>query len=536
MHALLLSAVVAVWLPGGIAAQDGGTFQSRVDAIVARPEFAHSMFGLELYSLDDGRTVYEMNGPKLFTPASTTKLLTEGTALGLLGADYRFHTEVYRTGPIDANGTLGGDVVLVASGDPNLSNRIQPDGTLAFENEDHAYDGSPGTKAVPGDPLAVIRDMARQIAAKGVKRVTGRVIVDASLFPQGARELGSGVVISPVSVNDNLVDVSIRPGASEGAPLSVTPSPSTAYVRFENHATTGAPDSKVEIHWAHDSTNVDGSHTVTVTGTMPAGGDAWLFSYAVPEPNRYAEVTLAEALRDAGVEAKARSYTDPVDVGKLSTSYDAGNVIASHVSPPLSEEIKVTLKVSQNLHASMMPYILGSIVGKEHADAEQKGFQLEHDFLRSLGLDLDGASQGDGAGGAQSAFFTPDFMVRYLAAMAKRPDFDVLHRALPVLGQDGTLWNIQTDAPAAGHVFAKTGTFGAYDKLNERLMVTAKGLAGYMTTADGQRLSFALYLNRVAIPADLEDGVTKIAGQVLGEIAAAAYSLPITAPAPVGSH
>ena len=187
----------------------------------------------------------------------------------------------------------------------------------------------------------------------------------------------------------------------------------------------------------------------------------------------------------------------------------------------------MTLKVSQNLHASMTPYILGSVLGAEHEDALQKGFDLEREFLQKLGLNLDEASQGDGAGGAQSAFYSPDFMVRYLAAMAQRPDFALFRAGLPILGVDGTLWNIQTDSPAVGNVHAKTGTFGAYDNLNRRLMVTAKGLAGYLTTADGRNLAFALYVNRVPIPADLEDGVTKIAGQALGEIAAAAYEAPI---------
>ena len=91
-----------------------------------------------------------MNANKLFVPASTTKTLTEGTVLAKLGADYRFHTVIYRTGPIDKKGTLKGDLVLVASGDPNLSNRIQPDGTLSFVDEDHSYGGP----AVTGDPLA----------------------------------------------------------------------------------------------------------------------------------------------------------------------------------------------------------------------------------------------------------------------------------------------------------------------------------------------------------------------------------------------
>lgn len=523
--ATLLGLLTAV--PSRGRAQQRGTFQDVVNAIMARPQFAHSIWGLEVYSLDSQRPVYSHNGKKLFTPASTTKLVTEGTALALLGADYRFKTRVYRTGPVTANGTLEGDLVLVASGDPDLSNRIQPDGTLAFENEDHAYDGSKYTKAVPGDPLQVIRELAAQIAKHGIKRVSGHVLVDVSLFPEGARELGSGVVISPVAVNDNLVDVTIGPGDSVGAPLRIAPSPQTSYVQFVNHTRTGPDTSKVQMHWAHDSTMADGSHVVTVTGSMPADSQPWLFSYAVPQPSRFAEVTLSEALAEDGVSAEPPPYNQAIDFQKLSSFYTPDRVVAEHTSPPFSQELKVTLKVSQNLHASMTPYILGAVIGHEHEHAERKGFELEHQFLTKLGLDLNGASQGDGAGGAQSAFFAPDFMVHYLADMHKRPDFDVLYKALPVLGKDGTLWNIQTHSPAVGHVHAKTGTFGAYDKLNRRLILTAKGLAGFITTAKGRHLAFAFYLNRVPIPADLEDGVTKIAGQTLGEIAAAAYSRPI---------
>src|ERR1700733_5630439 len=220
-------------------------------------QFAHARFGIKFYSMDTDKTVYELNAQQLFVPGSTTKLLTEGTALELLGGDTRFHTRIYRTGPIRKDGTLDGDVILVASGDYDLSNRIQPDGTLTFEDEDHSY-GGPDSKGLPGDTLLVGREFAQQIADKGVKRVKGRVLVDATLFPEGDRELGTGVVISPMVVNDNVIDVIATPGPTEGAPVSLKISPKTAYVSFVNQATTGRAGSKTSLDYSDEKLNPDG--------------------------------------------------------------------------------------------------------------------------------------------------------------------------------------------------------------------------------------------------------------------------------------
>jgi len=504
----------------GSSMEAANALAARINAIVDRPEYRHAFFGIEIFSLDTHEPIYQLNADKFFVPGSTTKLVTEGAVLELLGADHRFHTRVYRTGPVDRDGTLDGNLVLVAAGDPDLSNRVQPDGSLAFENEDHSYGGSPDTRAVPGDPLQVLRELAHQVRQHGISAVRGSVIVDASLFPEGEHELGTGVVISPIVVNDNVVDVYVAPGKTPGDSVALQISPETPYVRFVNRATTSVPDSAPNINWASDSTAADGSHVVVVTGTVPAGKQHILFSWPVDEPTRFAEVSFAQALGAEGVRASAIEATRHLDIASLARGYAEPMVVAEHVSPPLSEEVKVTLKVSQNLHASMGPFLLGALLA--HDGSAKAGFAEERRFMKQAGLDLSGASQSDGAGG--SAHFTPDFMVHFLSYMAGQKDFSQYYAALPVLGRDGTLWNIQVESPAAGHVHAKTGTFERDDLLNDLKMVDGKGLAGYLTTADGRRLAFAAYANNVAAGTDPE-AVTRGVGQALGEIAAAAYSV-----------
>src|SRR6266849_5201789 len=78
-------------------AQSPGTLAERIQKVISRPEFARANFGIKFVSLETGKVLYSLNSDKLFVPASTTKLLTEGTVLAKLGADYRFHTRIYRT-------------------------------------------------------------------------------------------------------------------------------------------------------------------------------------------------------------------------------------------------------------------------------------------------------------------------------------------------------------------------------------------------------------------------------------------------------
>jgi D-alanyl-D-alanine carboxypeptidase/D-alanyl-D-alanine-endopeptidase (penicillin-binding protein 4) len=361
---------------------------------------------------------------------------------------------------------------------------------------------------VPGDPLIVLRTLARQVRDRGIRRISGHVIVDASLFPEGDRELGTGVVISPIVLNDNLVDVTVTP-RSDGAPALLTVSPPTAYVRFINKVVTAAAGTRPRIRWSSDSMRTDGSRVVVASGVFPRGAAPILYSYAVPQPSRYAEMAFAEALRAEGVAASPRVYSVRPDLVRLRSSYGPANMVAEHRSASLGEEVRVTLKVSQNLHASMMPYLLGALRGRDSATT---GFDLEREFLTTLGLDVSGARQGDGAGG--DAHFTPAFMVSVLGAMAKRPDANTFLTAMPVLGKDGTLWDIQQQSPAAGHVFAKTGTFAVEDPLNRKLLVTGKGLAGYMTTAQGERLAFAIYVHNVPV-STAPDEIKRVVGQAL---------------------
>jgi PBP4 family serine-type D-alanyl-D-alanine carboxypeptidase len=515
--------LLAAMLIAAPALASAPTIGSALDAIAARPAFTHALVAGEVYDLDAKRPIYARNAGVLMEAASTTKILTTGTSLALLGPSFRWTTPVYRTGPVDSNGVLHGDLVLVAGGDPNLSQRIGPNDTLAFENEDHSYDGNYDTRAVPGDPLAILRQLAQQVSRAGIKEIDGRIVIDTSLFPDAEPESGTGVIPSPIVVNDNLVDVTVTPGSSAGDPVSISVSPQTPYVTFANAAKTGAARSEPTIDLSNDKTNSDGSHTVTMTGAIPAGKPI-LFSYRVPDPQRFAQAAFGLALHDTAIRLNTPANASAFNRAAAAASFVPANLVAQHVSPPLSQDVYLTLKVSDNLHAALMPYMWAIYVAHAKENFLKAGFARERGLLAGAGLDLRGASQQDGLGGF--AFFTPRFMVSFLAWAARQTWYPALYRGLPVLAVDGTLFNIQNGSPAAGKVHAKTGTWGSANLLDDNGLVT-KGLAGYMTTSHGRHVAFAFYINRMAGKPSLDTSKDSAhyAGQTLGEMASDVYRL-----------
>lgn len=475
----------ALAIAGSLAAQPAP--HKRIQQVMDRPEFTHATWGLEFYDLQSQKTIYAVNRERLFVPGSTTKLVTTGTAFAALGADHRFRTRVYRTGPV-RDGIVQGDLLFIASGDPNLTRWEHPAGTYAFVDQDHSYGGQP----LPGDPIATLREMAQQIASRGIRGATGQLLLDASLYREGMRELGTRIVVSPVIINDNVIDIVVIPGARAGEPAAVTVSPKTSLLTVHASLTTVDSGTTAMVRTLEDSTDKD-HRTLVLSGTVPVG-PASNRRWAVPSPSRFGEIILSEVLNDAGIGVIPRLGTRTPDWAQLARGYADSLLAAEHVSLPFAAAARVILKTSQNLHASSMPMYLGSLPAAR--DAGKNGFDVAREWLQGAGLNTDGAVQGDGAGG--DAFFSPAFMTRFLAFVAVQPWAQQFHDALPVLGTDGTLATIQASAPAAGKVHAKTGTFSSYDPLNKRMIVHAKGLAGYFTSRSGRQIAFAIYVNNLA--------------------------------------
>ena len=514
-------------------AQAGTPLEARVDAVLQAPGFAGGNWGLLVVDSTTGKVVYERDADRLFCPASVTKLFTTAAALADLGADHRFKTPVVRRGEL-RDGVLRGDLILIAQGDLSLGGRTGPDGALMFEDNDHSYAvGNADATLVPGDPLAGLTHLAREVQASGIKTVTGDILVDDRLFDH-APSTGSGPTrVSPIVINDNVVDVVVTPGARAGEPARVRIVPETAFVSFDARVETTTEGS------AHVDVHVVGPRRFSVRGHLPVGHKPMVKFYEVEEPAAFARTLFIETLRNRGVSVHASPLADN-DGANLPSRLEAATFpgVAVYTSPPFREYMKVILKVSQNLHASTLPLLVASKHGERTLERAMK---REGEILARLGVDVKTISFGGGAGGSRSDLVTPRATVALLRSMMARPDFNDYDSALPVLGRDGTLARaVASDSPARGHARAKTGTFWVENGLDGKPILVSKALAGYLETASGKKLVFAFFLNNV--PAEAIGGPTveaaATAGKRLGKLCEVFYadgpdqpSEPATVPA-----
>jgi len=511
-RAALVVALTLVLVAAPLVASD--RLDSEIGAVIHAAEYKQAHWGILVVDLASGQTVYELNADRLFAPASVTKLFSTAAALDALGADYRFQTPIYRRGEVDASGVLKGDLILVASGDLSMGGRTTSDGRIAFTNSDHTYaNGSEKGELTEPDPLAGLNDLARQVAQTGIKRVQGEVLVDDRLFE---KELGTGSGprrLTPMMVNDNLVDLIVTPG-EPGRMAKVTWRPQSALVQVDARVETVAAGETV-------STTIQAGRgqAILVSGKIPAGHKPLVRVFEVSDAAAFARGLVIEALGRAGVAMDASPLADHPhaslppreEVSKLPR-------VALFVSPPFSESARLILKVSHNLHASTLPLLLAAKQGKRTLD---EGLHVERDVLGRLGVDVDSISFGGGAGGSSADLVTPRATIQLLRHMSTRSDAGAYQAALPILGVDGTLAEaVGPDSPARGKVFAKTGTYFWDNTMNNRIVLTSKALAGTMTTATNRNLAIALFVNNVHLEKSAD---TARVGKTLGRLCEVIY-------------
>lgn len=511
--ALALVATATILFASIKTAPTAPTVPPGIQAILDQPRYRDAAWGLRVIDLDTGEVIHDLRPDRPFLIGSVRKLFSVGLLLDEWGADHRFTTPIYARGEI-RDGTLEGDLVLVASGDLTLGGRANADGTLAISSYDHGEANSLGNAELTRpDPLAGYATLADRVAAAGIRRVQGEVIIDDRLFaPFNFRD---EFMAKPIFVNDDVVDVAISP-ASPGQPASVAARPQSQAFRVDSEVTTAAAGEALDIELSPERPRCIGQEGCAgkVNGQIPVDlvppltqALPLVRTFRITDPSSYARTVLIESLRKAGVAVAAPAVgRNPVDRLPARGAYSPRDEVASLVSAPFSEYARLILKVSYNLGADVSLLLFGLTQGVETLDASlaRERARLESAF----GIAGDQFAFLDGSGGGQTRA-TTGAVSRLLAEMREKPTFPQYSAALPLLGVDGSLGflkDFSADASLAGargKVRAKTGTF--VEGGNDGPILRAQALAGYIDTRSGRHLAFVLAVNDVGRISELSE-------------------------------
>jgi len=450
---------------------DVARFRARVEAELAAPGPNKGYLGILVTDAGTGEVLFARNADGYFMPASDTKLFTTALALATLGPDYRVKTTVASSGTIDANGVLNSDLVLIGGGDANLSNRKFP-----FEKKEER----------DGPSEKVLAEFADAVAARGVKEITGDVVADDSLFqperfPSGwaidDMQWSYGAAVSAIAVNDNSFTIELWPGGREGEPARYEAGVAADFYMIANSVRTSAAGSEEKLA----ATREPGTRVIRISGTMPAGAHPRVLTLAIEQPAEYAAALLARLLALRGVkidgDARARHAGDPPLAAAPSQT-----ILAERVSQPLSEDVRLTNKNSENLHAELM--LLLAAHEKAGATSYEDALKFAAVFFKAAGIADGDVLLSDGSGLSRKDLITPRAIVQILRFAAAQPWGETYRSSLPVAGEDGTLSERMKNTPGAGRVSAKTGTIGR-----------ANTLSGYATTVSGEHLIFSILWN-----------------------------------------
>ncbi len=491
--AVLLFASALTFTPSSAAQKAGPSeqpaalarFSARVQAALTEAHAARGNWGILVADRDTGEILYDLNSDHFFMPASNAKIFTTALALATLGRDYRFRTTLESQAALESDGRLAGDLRLVGRGDPDLSNRVFPFAGRFERN---------------GSVEKVLAEMADAAVAKGLKEVDGDIVADDSYFPYDPYPAGwttgdlfftFGAPVSAIAFNENAFTIEVQPGTRIGSPAAIATEPNAASDAFRSEITTSPAGSEPDFAVVRQP----GINFILVRGSIPLGHAPIPLDFAMTQPAETAALTLKQLLEARGVRvmgsALAQHAPPPESTAAGAPVFPSTGppaspppavVLAEHLSPPLIESIRVTNKVSQNLHAELLLRTVGR--EKTGLGSTAAGLQVERDFLAAAGIADGDVVLSDGSGLSRDDLVTPRAVVALLRYVARQPWGADFLSTLPVAGVDGTLEDRMKDTPARGRIEAKTGSHE-----------DAHALSGYATSESGESLVFAIFGN-----------------------------------------
>lgn len=444
----------------------------RIAALIqAFPDLGRAHIGYHFIDLQTGRVLAEHDASRLFTPASNRKLFVTAMALIRLGPGYKYKTELTTRGPWKPGQTALSNLQLVGGGDPNLSGRVLPYSADAPE----------------GDPFAALEALADKLVKLNIHEIDGDVTGVATRYPgdrfpldwtRGDSEYGYGAPISALTLDDNVVTASVTP-TEPGDLAAIALCPNVHHFVVLNQVVTDTSN-QTDIHIRRPL----GSNELILWGTIGKTAPLWKQGLAVDDPALFAAQALISVLRDRGIVVRGSARSQYTYANQAPQPADPAIILAEHESAPLWEDLQVTNKVSENLHAEMLLREVGFV--QCGLGTLKAGLDAEKIFLQQIGLDGTPPQVEffDGCGLAREDLASPAAIVALLRYMWESPYRQLWLQTLPIGGVDGTLQHRFQGIPNPQRVHAKTGSLNHVD-----------ALSGYMEVKPGRWIAFSMLVN-----------------------------------------
>lgn len=400
----------------------------------------------------EGNYIYEYQGNKGLSTASTQKIFSAIAALELLGKDYQYATKIYISGSVD-RGILRGDVVLVSEGDPTLGSWRY----TGYKPEDFKS------------------KLITAIKNQGINNIEGNLIIDDSYFdfqniPGGWpwNDIGNyyGAGVWGVNWRENQFDIHINGGNSIGTFTSVKgfsyPLKQVNWVNETKSAGRETGDRSIIYTAPH-------SGVAHINGTLPMGKTTTV-SGSTPNPPLQLGVEIMQWFKENGINFNGKVITASQElIEKGSFSASKGKEILVYHSPTMDKIVYWFMRKSVNLYGETIIKTLGKV--KNNDSSYSSGIKVLKDFWKGKGIQPSMINFADGSGLSPQNYVSARAEVQALLWARKQSWFPVFEESLP-------LYN---------GMKMKSGT-----------IKDAKAYTGYHTSKTGQKFVFAVIVNNYA--------------------------------------
>jgi D-alanyl-D-alanine carboxypeptidase/D-alanyl-D-alanine-endopeptidase (penicillin-binding protein 4) len=428
-------------------------FETSVKNLLDKPDYKNASIGMNVVDLTSGETIYSLFPDRVLIPASTMKMITSGTALEVLGSDYRFKTKIGYSGKINKKGELDGNLIIIGGADPALGSKYFKD----------FYDN-------------FLQNWATAVQKAGIKKIKGKLILDGSIYDSERipsdwvwADMGNYYGAGPCAftVYDNMYKITFSSPKEAGKLTTVTKlEPKIKGMTFQNEVLSSDEN--------YDNAYVFGGpldKKRIIRGTIPKDREAFTIKASTPQPEEVLAQDFTNALKEIGIEIPYETEYTKTDSTKFKE-------IFVQQSPTLAEIAEVLNHESVNLFAEH--FLKQLAVEEAGIGNRQKGIEFIHNYWKNKGLDTKYLYMEDGSGLSHFNLVSPHFFTQYLTLMANNQDFLT---SLPNAG-NGTLKRFSTETFPGKTIQAKSGS-----------MTRVRCYSGYLKTDSGKTLVFSFMFN-----------------------------------------